>query len=119
MQTQKQLGTCGELYAARYLEARGYRMIDYNFAVHDVGEIDLIARHDIFLVCVEVKTRVSLAVPFTYLVPWSKQRKIIRTAQYYVQRHRLHQLVVRVDVVFVDMSTGAPVITHIPNAFMY
>lgn len=118
MQSLKQLGSRGELLAAQHLEACGYTIIDFNFAVHDVGEIDLIARHDIFLVCVEVKTRVSLAVPFTYLVPWSKQRKIIRTAEHYVHRKRLHNVVVRFDVVFVDMSSGEPVITHIPNAFI-
>jgi putative endonuclease len=118
MQSQKQLGNAGERIAAQYLESLHYTMIDCNFAVHDVGEIDLIARHDMYLICVEVKTRVSLAVPFSYLVPWSKQRKIIRTAQYYVQRHALHTLVVRFDVIFVDMSAGEPVITHIQNAFM-
>ncbi len=118
MQSRKQLGSRGESLAAQYLESLGYQITDYNFSIHDVGEVDLIARHDIFLVCIEVKTRVSLAMPLTYLVPWSKQRKIIRTAEYYVHRKRLYNVVVRFDVVFVDMSSGAPVITHIPNAFI-
>jgi putative endonuclease len=118
MQSRKQLGNRGELLAAEYLTAQGFQLVTFNFAIHDVGEIDLIFRHKEFLICVEVKTRVSLAVPFTHLVPWSKQQKIIRTAQRYVQRYHLHNLVVRFDVVFVDMSLGVPVITHIPNAFM-
>jgi putative endonuclease len=117
MQTTKLVGSAGEQLAADYLSAHGYTIIAYNYSVHHVGEIDLIARKDEFLICTEVKTRSSLLVPFEFLIPKSKQQKIIKTARFYVQQHRFFDAVVRFDVVFVDLSAGCPIITHLPQAF--
>ncbi|MDQ5940457.1 MAG: putative endonuclease [Candidatus Dependentiae bacterium] len=117
MHIRQKVGSRGESLAVDYLSDHGYTLVTSNFLVHHVGEIDLIMRHQNVLVCVEVKTRYSVAVPFEFLVPRSKQRKIIATAKFFVQRQQAHDFVVRFDVVFVDLSAGAPVITHIPNAF--
>lgn len=117
MQQKKQLGSYGEQCAAAYLERQGYQIIESNFSIHDVGEIDLIVLQGDHLVCVEVKTRINPLVPFEYLVPRVKQKRIILTARHYMQRRKITTLVVRFDVVFVEMQSGKPVVTHIINAF--
>ncbi len=117
MQKKKQIGAAGESLAADYLIDHGYTIHAVNYTVHHVGEIDIIAQKDEFLVCVEVKTRYSLLVPFEFLIPRSKQQKIIKTARYYIQEHTLFDRVIRFDVVFVDMSGAQPVVTHLKQAF--
>jgi len=53
---RQQLGQLGEMIAARYLELRGYRVIERNWR-NAQGEIDLIVAHGDAVIAVEVKTR--------------------------------------------------------------
>jgi len=53
---RRRLGTFGEGHARRFLEARGYKLIEANWSVRG-GEIDLVMRDGNELVFVEVKTR--------------------------------------------------------------
>ena len=55
MFTTKNIGDSGEEIAANYLIGKGYEIIERNFRTN-VGEIDIIAAHDGFIVFVEVKT---------------------------------------------------------------
>jgi len=110
-------GMRGEALALAYLRERGYQLVARNVRMHQRGEIDLIMRAGEALACVEVKTRVSPQVPFELLVPRAKQQKIIFVARWYMQQHRLHDVVVRFDVVFVDLSKAEVEIRHIPGAF--
>src|SRR2546428_9176136 len=52
------LGEEGERAAARFLEARGYRILERNYRTRR-GEIDLIAEDRRMLVFVEVKVRID------------------------------------------------------------
>ncbi|MDQ5890544.1 MAG: putative endonuclease [Candidatus Dependentiae bacterium] len=117
MHVRQTIGVRGEHLAARYLEALGYTTLTINFSVHRVGEIDLVMQRGDYVVCVEVKTRHNRKVPFEFLIPREKQRKIIMTARHLVQQYDLCDAVVRFDVVFVDLSGTVPAITHIENAF--
>jgi len=117
MHRRQKVGARGESLAIDYLAKYGYTLITSNFLVHHVGEIDLILRQQNLVICVEVKTRYSTVVPFEFLIPRSKQRKIITVARVFIQQQQLFDAVVRFDVVFVDLSSSDPVITHIPNAF--
>jgi putative endonuclease len=54
------LGKAGERAAARWLEARGYRVVGRGFLARR-GEIDLVCARDDTLLLVEVKTRSSTA----------------------------------------------------------
>ncbi len=77
----------GGLYEARtadWLCARGYRILERNFRCR-IGEIDLIAAKDLTLVFVEVKFRANRVCgePEEAVHP-AKQRRIYRTAQYYL-----------------------------------
>ncbi|WP_314501958.1 YraN family protein [uncultured Microbacterium sp.] len=50
------LGRAGEERAARYLQSRGYTVLDRNWRIRE-GELDLVAASGAELVVVEVKTR--------------------------------------------------------------
>lgn len=112
------LGLDGEQRARRVLEARGYRVIDVRYRTR-YGELDLVARHDGFVVFVEVKARRGrrFGDPAAAVTP-QKQQRLVAMAIEYLGRHRLTRAAVRFDVVAVDHAgTGAPSVTVIPDAF--
>ena len=117
------LGNLGEDYACSVLTDLGYELLDRNFRSR-FGEVDIIARKDGFLCFVEVKTRgqSSMGRP-AESVTLSKQRKIIKTVEYYLVCHpallEREELQPRFDCmeVFAD-SEGIPVAyEYIKNAF--
>ena len=80
------LGVWGEERAAAFLENRGLRIVARGFRCR-FGEIDLVAEdHDVLVFC-EVKTRRpgSLGLP-QEAVSRNKQRKLIKTAGWYLSR---------------------------------
>ena len=58
MAQHNDLGKIGEQLAVEYLEAKGYEIVTRNY-VFQKAEIDIIAKHDNQIICVEVKTRNS------------------------------------------------------------
>ncbi|NBS13683.1 MAG: YraN family protein [Verrucomicrobia bacterium] len=92
-------GRYGEAVAARHLVRAGLRVLVRNFQARG-GEIDLIVRHGRELVMVEVKTRHSRAkMAPEHSVTWSKQRKIIATANAYLRELPGRPPPVRFDIV--------------------
>lgn len=90
--SNKLLGSLGEELAARYLEQRGYDIIDRNYRCPE-GEADLVAydQDDDGIVLVEVKTRRSRserggAYPEEAVTP-EKQRRYRRIALCYAADH--------------------------------
>lgn len=80
------LGSDGERHAARFLEARGWKILARNVHIGR-GELDIIARDGDELVIVEVRTRRigTMAPPETTVGP-RKLRKLIGTARRYVEK---------------------------------
>ncbi len=82
-------GGSAEASAERYLQARGLVTVCKNYRAR-TGEIDLIMRQGDTLVFIEVRLRshrgFSSAAESVNL---RKQQKLIRTAQIYLQEHRL------------------------------
>lgn len=80
-------GREGEERAARYLEARGYRVWDRNWRCPQ-GEIDIVADDGRDLVVVEVKTRRTdrFGHPFT-AVDRRKRERLWRLAHAWVRAH--------------------------------
>lgn len=94
-------GRAAEDQALSFLRAQGLALVTQNFLCK-TGEIDLIMRHGDTLVFVEVRARADrvhggAAASVTY----AKQRRLIRTAQFYLQRlRRLPPC--RFDVIAID-----------------
>jgi putative endonuclease len=112
------LGEWGEEQAAGYLQRQGMKLLHRNYRT-PVGEIDIVARWRKQLVFVEVKTRrgIGFGTP-QEAVGAHKQRQIIRTAQWYLQREKCGNLQPRFDVVAIlCQSDGRAEIQHLPNAF--
>ena len=107
-------GNVGENIAARYLKKKGYKIVERNFAVHNVGEIDIIAASpDGILVFVEVKRRknTDFAEP-SQNVDYNKRKRLTKTAKYYVSAKKIRKPT-RFDVIEV---IGRKV-NHIIGAF--
>lgn len=113
-------GSFYEAKAASYLERLGYRILAMNYRCR-LGEIDLIAKHENYLTFIEVKYRRSdsQGSPFE-AVTYRKQQTIYKTAQYYMQSHRILQdTPCRFDVVAVSGEPDGEneAIEVIQNAF--
>lgn len=111
----KYLGSRGEKIAEQYLAKRGYRILARNFTT-DIGEIDLVATDDEYLVFAEVKTRMSneFGTP-AEAVDAHKQRKLSMVAAQYIKKTMLYGAPARFDVVEIRLDTGD--VNHIINAF--
>lgn len=112
------LGGWGEDQAVEYLRRQGMKIVERNYRA-PVGEIDIIARDRRYLVFVEVKTRRGMGFGTPQeAVGQRKQRQILRTAHWYLQRHRWAQLQPRFDVMgILCQSDGSARIDHIADAF--
>jgi putative endonuclease len=103
-------GRAAEDLAAAYLESRGLAVLARNLRCKG-GELDLVCRDGDILVVVEVRQRGRADFGGALAsVTGHKQRKIIRTARFFLQRHAAwRRCVVRFDVIGVD---GLPDGTH-------
>ncbi len=95
-----------ERLAAGYLRGIGYEILHMNFAVHPVGEIDIIAEHGDTLVFFEVKSRRSdrLFAGIDGLVPAAKRRRIRRTASIYMAKSGKSRSICKIALLFVHIS---------------
>ncbi len=113
-----EIGKFGEKIAANHLKRNGYRILENNFRCK-FGEIDIIALHRDTMVFVEVKTRKNnlFGTP-AQSVNQAKQQRIIKTAFYYLKKHRKFDKNIRFDIVEVWHEDGKIKNTNIiPNAF--
>lgn len=115
--SRQSLGRQGEDLAAALLTARGCRIADRNYRCA-LGELDLVAWEADTLVFVEVKTRRSaLYGTSAEAVSRSKQARLLRLADWYLQDRRLGQPPCRFDVVAVDASQDPPSLEWVQGAF--
>lgn len=105
----RNLARLGEEKARRYLQSKGYKVLEKNFKTR-FGEIDIVALENNCLVAVEIKTRYSLKFgkPEEAVTP-QKIYTISRTAQYYQLIHPHLPNSLRVDVVAVEISKSGEV----------
>ncbi len=114
---KKKLGNKGEEIAARYLEDKGYRILDRNYHCRS-GEIDIICLQARTLVFVEVKTR-------TNTVFGSPEEAITRSKRDHIRKAALDYLDhtspsfkdIRFDVIGIMMERDDWAINHITGAF--
>ena len=110
------IGAEAEERARLYLLQQGMQWVSSNYRTR-WGEIDLIMRDHGVIVFVEVRARKSaLFGGGLASVGHQKQQKLIRTANAYLQRYKLHEAcAARFDVISLDGLP--PVITWVAGAF--
>ena len=110
----RQKGTDKEQLAAEYLTSHGMQIVERNFRGRQ-GEIDIIGRHNHYLVFVEVKYRGSdVKGSALEAVNSRKQRQICKVADYYRYLHKLGEnTMIRYDVVAIQGES----VSWIQNAF--
>ena len=88
---KRYVGTRGEDAAAGLLRDKGYNILRRNYAVHNVGEIDIIAEKDGDIHIFEVRTRRNLGSypDSAESVIKKKRNRVIRTAERFVNENDL------------------------------
>ena len=114
MNNQHRLGKIGEEQAAAALQAAGLEVIIKNFR-SKAGEIDIIAIDGETIVFAEVKAWSSFGVEnLEYGINTRKQRKIIKTAKFFLSENRKYSnMSIRFDVIFVKEN----LVNHLASAF--
>jgi len=117
MMNNREKGSRGEQLAENHLIAGGYRICTRNFRCAS-GEIDIIAYKDRTIVFIEVKYRKNLSRGYpAESVTKLKQRKIRRTAEYYIYKNNIRNTDFRFDVIQIVDDGIEPFIEQIENAF--
>lgn len=115
---KKVIGDAVESRVASHLAKQGFQIQYRNFRCR-LGEIDLIGIHENQLIFVEVrsKSRQDYGTA-AESVNFRKQKKLIRTAQFFLACHpHFANAACRFDVVAVTLEKSDPEIEWIKNAF--
>ncbi|MEZ4801747.1 MAG: YraN family protein [Gelidibacter sp.] len=112
------LGKIGEQLAVELLEAKGYDILARNY-LFQKAEIDIIAKHDNMLVCVEVKTRNSefFGDPQEFVTK-AKIKNLVKAMDAFVQENDF-DLESRFDIIAVLKNKKIEQLTHYENAFYH
>lgn len=117
-ETTRGIGQRGEDAAARYLEARGLRLLERNYRCRG-GEVDLVMLEGDTLVLVEVRLRSSAEFGGAAAsVGLRKQRRFTLAARHLLMtRPALRDLPMRFDVVALEAGPEGPRLDWIRDAF--
>lgn len=117
---KRKIGNQAEQIALDYLSKQGLKMIEQNYLT-PLGEIDIIMldKHTNELVFIEVRYRKNTEFGCAIeTVNHSKQVKITKTAQQYLQYQQQYQdFSCRFDVVGIESNLKYPTINWIKDAF--
>lgn len=114
-ETARDIGFSHEKDIAAWLVNKGYAIEAVNFS-NKLGEIDIIARHENFIVFVEVRYRSSSDYGLAQeTVTPAKQRRIAKAALSYLKMKKISGLDVRFDVIAVGPDKA---VDHIESAFV-
>ena len=116
--TPKELGRRGEEAAAKFLQRRGFEVIERNWKCI-AGEADIIALCEDTLCFVEVKTRSDVQKGFpSEAVNERKRDRYERIAACYLKDHVYDDLRVRFDVISIlVLNNDRAFLRHHANAF--
>ncbi len=119
--SRQAIGEQTEQLACQHLQRHGLRLIDKNYRCR-LGEIDLIMQDVDSLVFVEVRYRRSAYFGSAEAtVDLRKQKKLVKTAMYYLMWHKVSERTpCRFDVVAINSCVGCvSEISWIKDAFHY
>ena len=116
--TQKRLlGDNGEDAVVAWLIKNAFIILARNYRTR-MGEIDVIAQKDEVVAFIEVKTRASNYFPISNTVSYTKQKRIIKAAMYFVMHNKIRNKILRFDVATVTKDLFLEYnVTMIENAF--
>ena len=105
-----------EKQAAFFLREKGYKILEKNYKTR-LGEIDLIAKDQGYLVFIEIKARKigDFGGPAAAITS-TKRKKIIQMAKFYIYVKKI-ECDIRFDVVLILGPIGAHSVELIQNAF--
>jgi putative endonuclease len=117
MNLKQDLGRYGEDQAAKFLQDRGYEIIDRNWR-SPIGEIDLVAKDKDRLVFVEVKTRSGSGFghPFEAITTNKVARMRRMVAEWCIAK-QVSGVKVRLDAIAVLTTGGRVHIEHLKEVF--
>lgn len=111
-------GEYGELVAASYLRAAGYRVLRQRFRYGTGGEVDLVCRHGEELVFAEVKSTTSARAGAAARHVDREKRELIRRGARRWLMLLGRSVPYRFDIVEVALPAGQrPAVHHMPRAF--
>ena len=122
---RRRLGALGERLAREHLEARGFEIIDANFRTR-VGELDVVARNERFLVFCEVKTRIRRGQrgalgPFAAIGPRKQRRVRMMAREWFAARAPTgpRPPEIRFDAIGVELAPSGRLVEleHLEGAF--
>jgi len=109
-------GNYGETAALGFLKSRGYEVLRRNYKRFG-GEIDIIAKHNGYIIFIEVKHRKTLSAGLPrFAVTPAKQRQITKAALCFIGENGLNDTDFRFDVIEV-LGKELLDINHIEDAF--
>jgi len=111
---RKEIGALGERIAANYFRARGWEILEMNFANHfgyRVGELDVIARDSKTneIIFAEVKTRTKGTTNSEspeLAISRAKYRKLSKIISTYLRKNNLLDCAHRLDAIAIEMDMG-------------
>ncbi len=113
---RKKLGNFGEDLAASFLKKKGHRIIERNFRVHKLGEIDIISEHKGKIIFTEVRTKSSRSFCSPEeSVGAIKKRKLILMADFYFATKKIWHKPYAIDGVFIEYDGDKYEIRHLEN----
>lgn len=118
MADHNELGKIGEQLATDYLLNKGYKILARNFIYQKV-EVDIIAKHNDMIICVEVKTRNSdfFGDPQEFVTP-GKIKNLVKAMDAFVIENDI-SLETRFDIIAVLKNKKMEQLTHYENAFYH
>jgi putative endonuclease len=115
------LGKAGEAVARKYLESKGYQIVQANYRKR-FGEVDIIARKDNLFIFCEVKTRKNDAAAAGEYYNDKQQKRLVKISEVYIAENE--ELLpadydLRYDLILIGNSGGGPLTVreHIADAF--
>lgn len=118
MAQHNELGKIGEQLATDYLLKKGYEIVVRNY-VFQKAEIDIIAKHNNLMICVEVKTRNSafFGDPQQFVTP-SKIKLLVKAMDNFITSNNI-ELETRFDIIAILKNKTTEELTHYENAFYH
>ncbi len=113
---RKKLGNASEDLAADFLKKKGYRIIERNFRVHKMGEMDIVCEHKGKIIFAEVRAKSgrSFCSP-EESIGSIKKKKLVLMANFYLSAKKLWDKPFAIDGVFIEYNGDEYEIRHLEN----